>query len=91
MAQLQIILSERMKMILMRTVMTMAMMMMMSMEMAMMRLKRCGELHVVCIGQTPLLNTDQLQKTKQGGQTFTKSKRVMMITLNNKVIGTVSF
>ena len=78
MAQLQIILSERMKMILMRTVMMMVMMM--SMEMAMMRLKRCGELHVVCIGQTPLLNTDQLQKTKQGGQTFTKSKRVMMIT-----------
>ena len=40
MAQLQIILSERMKMIFMGMVMTLAMMM--PMEMAMMRLKRCG-------------------------------------------------
>ena len=37
-----------------------------------------SELHVVCIGQEPCLNTDQQQGG--GAQTFTRGKRLIMMT-----------
>ena len=88
MAQLQIILSERMKMILMRTVMTMVMMM--SMEMAMMRLKRCG---VACCVYWADPSPEYWSTTKDEARrpNFHKKQKGDDDHLNNKVIGTVSF